>query len=312
MSLVRSLKDVENHAPDQRSLAAAFKLSKANRWSALHVTADKTIAWGACQGSGSTPYECVVDLTDGGAKCSCPSRKFPCKHALSLMMEWVNRPADFTPASVEQWITEWMGRRRKTTPAPAEKTDNTPKKTASLIEAQAQAAAEAAKEQAQLTPEEQAKKEARAEAQKAQTLQSQLDGAQLFETWLADQMQGGLQNLLGQLSDQCRAMSARLADYKAQALSSRLDELPAQIMAAPKAHQLDILVVQLSEMLLVTRAFQRDPTDPEIRRQVGYSNTRDDILADPASLSVSGWWQMLREDITTLRNNLVQQKRWFL
>nr|WP_279163542.1 SWIM zinc finger family protein [Rhodococcus erythropolis] len=30
----------------------------------------------------------MVDLRGPAYKCSCPSRKFPCKHALGLLVEW--------------------------------------------------------------------------------------------------------------------------------------------------------------------------------------------------------------------------------
>jgi SWIM zinc finger len=65
-----------------RALVAKGKLSKLCR------TADKTLIFGECAGSGSTPYRCSVDLADPAApvaRCSCPSRQFPCKHGLALM-----------------------------------------------------------------------------------------------------------------------------------------------------------------------------------------------------------------------------------
>jgi SWIM zinc finger len=46
--------------------------------------------WGLCAGSGKRPYQTVVDLTGPAYKCSCPSRKFPCKHALALLLNWAD------------------------------------------------------------------------------------------------------------------------------------------------------------------------------------------------------------------------------
>lgn len=71
--------------------------------------------FGACQGSGANPYRVVVDLSDLGAKCSSPSRKFPCKHALALMLQYSGGPAGVVQTDVPAWVTEWLGRRRKTT-----------------------------------------------------------------------------------------------------------------------------------------------------------------------------------------------------
>ncbi len=42
---------------------------------------------GLCAGSGKDPYQTVVDLGPR-YQCSCPSRKFPCKHALALLLSW--------------------------------------------------------------------------------------------------------------------------------------------------------------------------------------------------------------------------------
>ncbi len=41
---------------------------------------------GLCQGSGRQPYQARVDLAEPAFKCSCPSRKFPCKHGLALLL----------------------------------------------------------------------------------------------------------------------------------------------------------------------------------------------------------------------------------
>lgn len=77
---------IEAAAPDQASLAAAVKLLKPALWSNFGGSADGRLIWGDCQGSGANPYRLAVDLVDIGSKCTCPSRKFPCKHALALML----------------------------------------------------------------------------------------------------------------------------------------------------------------------------------------------------------------------------------
>ena len=113
-------------APDAASLAAARKL--AGTWS--HAGNRGLALWGLCQGSGSKPYQAVVDLRGPAYKCSCPSRKFPCKHALGLLVEWsegrvpsTDEPADFA--------AEWLLRREEkaeTRGERAETGDEAPKK----------------------------------------------------------------------------------------------------------------------------------------------------------------------------------------
>ncbi|MCD0157069.1 SWIM zinc finger family protein, partial [Deinococcus sp. 6GRE01] len=76
-------------APDAASAQAARKLAAPGKWQNLNTPAGSL--WGECQGSGRTPYLTGVDLsgpaqTSPAFKCTCPSRKFPCKHALALLL----------------------------------------------------------------------------------------------------------------------------------------------------------------------------------------------------------------------------------
>ena len=72
-------------APDSASAQAARKLSSPARWPTLNAGSESL--WGECQGSGSQPYLVGIDLRtpEYACKCSCPSRKFPCKHGLALL-----------------------------------------------------------------------------------------------------------------------------------------------------------------------------------------------------------------------------------
>ncbi len=74
------------------------------------------VLWGLCAGSGKNPYQTIVDLSGPAYKCSCPSRKFPCKHALGLLLNWANgsvpeesAPADFARA----WLDDRRARAEK-------------------------------------------------------------------------------------------------------------------------------------------------------------------------------------------------------
>ncbi|WP_181769024.1 SWIM zinc finger family protein, partial [Streptomyces albidus (ex Kaewkla and Franco 2022)] len=105
-------------APDDASRKAGTKLSWPDRWS--EAGAGSGGVWGLCKGSSSAkPYRTVVDLggagtgTGPGFKCSCPSRKFPCKHALGLLLLWageLGQPDGHTPPD---WAGEWLDGRRE-------------------------------------------------------------------------------------------------------------------------------------------------------------------------------------------------------
>ncbi|WP_171908653.1 SWIM zinc finger family protein, partial [Streptomyces nanshensis] len=122
-------------APDEASRRAGSKLSSPGPWSESGSGAGAV--WGLCKGSGSKPYRTVIDLgggagtgdgTDGsggaggsagtaqgagpGYKCSCPSRKFPCKHALGLLLLWAGEQAA-PEESPPEWAGEWLSGRRE-------------------------------------------------------------------------------------------------------------------------------------------------------------------------------------------------------
>lgn len=96
-------------APDVASRKAGTKLGGAGPWSQTGGSASGSV-WGLCKGSGSTPYRTVVDLAGPAYKCSCPSRKFPCKHALGLLLLWA---ADGLgePGEAPDWAAEWLTER---------------------------------------------------------------------------------------------------------------------------------------------------------------------------------------------------------
>lgn len=103
-------------APDAASRKAGSKLGVAGPWSGTGGSDEGTV-WGLCKGSGSRPYQTVVDIADAAGpayKCSCPSRKFPCKHALGLLLLWAGgEEAVPGAARAPDWAEQWISGRRK-------------------------------------------------------------------------------------------------------------------------------------------------------------------------------------------------------
>ena len=102
-------------APDVASRKAGSRLGTAGPWSG--AGSGEGTVWGLCKGSGSRPYQTVVDLADvtgPGYKCSCPSRKFPCKHALGLLLLWAEGDGS-VPVAAEppDWAGQWLSGRRE-------------------------------------------------------------------------------------------------------------------------------------------------------------------------------------------------------
>ena len=91
-------------APDAASAKAGSQLATPAKWSQLGR--DERALWGECQGSGKVPYRTQIDTTEPAFKCSCPSRKFPCKHGLGLYLLLSSHPQLFAAGAAQQWVTD--------------------------------------------------------------------------------------------------------------------------------------------------------------------------------------------------------------
>jgi hypothetical protein len=108
-----SVEQVLQLASDPASGKAGRGQASAAKWPSLGASPEAV--WGACQGSGKTPYQTVVELAGPAFRCSCPSRKFPCKHALGLLLLWAGGSVEDAepPPSVGVWLSERQERANK-------------------------------------------------------------------------------------------------------------------------------------------------------------------------------------------------------
>ncbi|MES4888338.1 SWIM zinc finger family protein [Streptomyces sp. NPDC096012] len=194
-------------APDAASRKAGSKLATAGPWSG--VASGEGTVWGLCRGSGGRPYRTVVDLTGPAYRCSCPSRKFPCKHALGLLLLWAGDEGS-VPASAPppDWAAQWLSDRR----ARAE-TRRTPAEGGSTTAGPADP--EAARRRA----------ERRAERVTA--------GATELEQRLADLLRGGLVSAEQAGYGRWEETAARMVDAQAPGLAARVRELGAIPASGP-------------------------------------------------------------------------------
>ncbi|PWI17562.1 hypothetical protein DI272_27900 [Streptomyces sp. Act143] len=194
-------------APDAASRKAGSKLGAAGPWSEAGSSDEGTV-WGLCKGSGSKPYQTVVDIADvsGPAyKCSCPSRKFPCKHALGLLLLWAGEDGAVPSGQAPDWAEQWIeGRRRR-----AEE-----KKSAESASS-GSGDPEAARRRA----------ERRAERVTA--------GATELEQRLADLLRGGLAGAEQAGYGLWEETAARMVDAQASGLAARVRELGAVPASGP-------------------------------------------------------------------------------
>jgi hypothetical protein len=301
MALSRSA--IEAMAPDQGALSAASKLLQPAKWPSRARAGN--LIWGECQGSGANPYRVVADTEDPGSKCTCPSRKFPCKHALALMWMFVEDGAAFPDGNVPEWVTDWMGRRRKTGTSTG--TNESKSSDGRSLKAAREAAPEAAPDS-----EAETRRKAASEKRAQDTNRSVRAATEDLDLWVADQLRTGLMGFLGDLAGRCRRIAARLVDAKAAALASRVDEMPSRLLSLSAEERVDAAINELGKLVVLTRAWRAAPGDPDLRREVVTSETRDDVLNNPDAPRVVSAWEVLGERIATRRDGLISQATWLM
>lgn len=96
-------------APDAAAAKAAGGVAEPAKWAGAGC--DDEAAWGECRGSGKSVYRACVDLTEPAFRCSCPSRKIPCKHVLGLLLLWAEGTVE--AGARPAWAAEWTQERRE-------------------------------------------------------------------------------------------------------------------------------------------------------------------------------------------------------
>jgi len=303
-----SIEKVESLAPDQASLDAARKLLKAAIWPAL--AADGAgLVWGECQGSGSTPYRVVVSELDAGYKCTCPSRKFPCKHSLALMWMRAAGKVAFTAGAAPEWVKDWQARRRGPTADAADPKEAKPK--ASI---QAASTAEPVSD-----PIADAKAEARSAAARERNRldreASILGGLEELDVWIADQIERGLAGFAAHASRSCRTIAQRLVDAKTSGLASRLESLPARLFTLPEPIRPTAAVQELGVLHLLAEAYRRQEVLPpalkaDVRQVIGWSMTREALIADETAPRATGSWRVFAALSEVQPDRLRRMETW--
>lgn len=285
-----TLDRIEALAPDQASLGAARKLLKPSSWPTL--AEGEGLVWGECQGSGATPYRVVVHEADAGYKCTCPSRKFPCKHTLALMWMRVEKTSAFSPATVPEWVKDWLSRRRgKSTTAIKDEDEEQPKPKPSIRLTEIPEAA------GKPDPKAEQRAAAARERNRLEREAAVLSGLEDLDIWLSDQVQHGMATFVAQTAQACRTIAQRLVDAKTSGLAGRLDALPTRLFTLPGPARPTAAIKELGQVHLISQAYRRTSELPELlaadaRQAVGWSVTREALLSDSEALRVEAKWRV--------------------
>lgn len=274
-------------APDDSSAKAAAGLVSDSKWGALG--ADAEAVWGECQGSGAKPYLSQVDLAAMVSRCSCPSRKFPCKHGLALLLLYAQGNPRFANTVRPAWVEEWLASRRER----AEKKDR---------------AAETAATKAAVDPGAAAAAVAKREQARWKRIET---GAGELQRWIADQFRHGLARFGSEQRQDWRAMAARMVDAQAPALGTRLHEA-LDLMQSDSPRHLDVVERLGLLQLIVEGVNRRDRLSAsrlaDLRAALGWPADKEEVIAVGEGLQ--DLWCVLGQVTTEPETKLSERRVW--
>jgi hypothetical protein len=254
-------------APDAAAAKAGLGQASPVRWSGCGH--NEQALWGECQGSGQRPYRTQAAGDDGSTKCSCPSRKSPCKHALGLLL--LHADGAIQPGSPPGWVSEWLAART----ARSSRSASRPRRDRSEGPADPKAAERRA-----------ASREQKVDA-----------GVAEMQRWLADLVRSGLGAAQSQPWDWWDQHARRMIDAQARGLAGQVRRMAAiAATAGQRADWPDRLTDQVGSAQLLCEAWTRrrslpSATGQALRVRLGFSVSADDVAQ--AGERISDNWAVL-------------------
>ena len=249
-------------APNASAAANGQKLSRGGKFSNLRRTADGLLYWGECAGSGKTPYRVSIDWIDQSApvcRCSCPSRQFPCKHALGLLYEQLAQKP-FQEAEIPQDIAD---KRAK------------------------QAVRAAKKEEAAASPAKPKKPNAAAQTKR---INKQLEGLDMAEKMVSDLLSGGIGTLGGASAQTFDKLAKDLGNYYLtgpQTAFSRIALAVRTIQKDPESAQ-SAYAEALRVLIALHSTIKKSRAFLQARLDAGQFSAEDTVLFE----ALGGVWKL--------------------
>lgn len=263
-------------APDEASRKAGLGLAGAAKW--VSKGAGESALWGECQGSGSKPYQTVIDLANTAFKCSCPSRKFPCKHGLGLLLLYARQRTAFKDGTMPAWVEDWIAKRVEKSVQKAE-------------------------------PESKKVDEA-AQAKRAESRDKKVGaGIEELLRWIKDIVRSGILQLPGKPPSFWEQMAKRMVDAQAGGLATLVKELGG-LNFFEEGWQTACLD-QLVNMYLIARAYKnRAGLSPalqqDIRSWIGFTLGQEELTSQPG---VADNWLVLGKQVSQ-EDQLTVERYW--
>lgn len=286
-------------APDPNTAKRGQGLATSRKW--LNLETNGRTVWGQCKSSGTAHYETAVDLKGPAFKCNCPSRKFPCKHSIGLLLLSSSDTDGFRvggemPESIQQWIDK---RDAKSIDAKKERTEEEVKKS---------------------------------EERKTKTFNSRLEamkgGMDDLENWLNDLIRVGLASMDSSATDMMTSerkkqrkgnateawdgIAKRMVDAKLGGLGRRIREL--SLIQGSSVNWPSKMLAELADLHLIIKGFNKLEELPttlqnEILSLSGINIKKEELLGQQG---IEDEWMVVGQFEGTNIDNAAVRRTWFL
>lgn len=272
--------------PDEASLKAAKGLADPNKWTSFYQ--NRRVLWGEIKGSGSNPYLTQIDLQNIGYKCSCPSRKFPCKHGLGLML-LISKLDIPINENEPAWVKDWIDKRHQKS--------------------------ESLKVEKNYSEEDNAKQQKAKLKREDDRNLSVEDGIAELRIVLCDWVRVGLINLRQKEDTYFKRISARLVDAKASGLANMINEI-AEIRFN-KIKWEEELLKSISQLFLLIESYKNiNKLDYKwqcsIKNLIGWNQSTKELIDDENALTIKDSWFVIGQENNTSDDNIITQKNWLI
>lgn len=276
---------IQSIAPNSTAFKAGEKLSLPAKW--LSYSKNERGLWGELKGSGKKPYKTQIDITDFAYKCSCPSRQFPCKHGVALLLLYVGLNGNIEEVEEPEWVEEWLDKRGEKKAKPVEK---------------------------ELTEEDLDKKEKNQQRTEIKRFEEVKLGIEELELWLKDMVRIGFLELPNQ-REKIASLSKRMIDAKAPRLSGWVSSYTELNFSNEQVWR-DQAMQITARLFLLIKTFQNyEQLSPlwqqTIKTLVGWSQSPKELTNNSEAESIEDHWLVVGQE-TTERDGVTTQKSWLL
>ncbi len=269
---------IDQLSSDPASLQAGKELAKSLYWESCAYS-DNAV-WGSCKGSGSLPYRTQIDLHQIAYKCTCPSRKFPCKHSLGLLYYYISNAAVFVIEAEPEWVKVWIDKRNQ---KPATEATETPVITPKITNP------------------------ATLEKRHKQVI----DGISELQLWLQDLVRNGLMALPPKPPSYWDDMIRRMVDAKAPGLANALKKI-AEIPMGGNGWENSVWE-KIVRLYAISEAYKNltsltEDEQYEVKSLIGFTQNQEQLKTQNGIKDI---WMAL-SSITKEENDIMVLQTWFL